>query len=174
MCDEVACSCRNNNVVVSPKHGARGTRLRGQEQRCFERFGAEALSLDIGRAENSHFDLGMRSKKQEDPTPSQIFPGGALVEDGPEVTAKGGQLPFIMTIGGNKETTSWIPYGDAISYAYYGKTEPERVKFIELVLSSGAISIEFKPFLTGVPTTSSFDLSKLRDEMTKHPECALQ
>ncbi len=104
----------------------------------------------------------------------KFSPGGALVEDGPEVTAKGGQLPFIMTIGGNKETTSWIPYGDAISYAYYGKTEPERVKFIELVLSSGAISIEFKPFLTGVPTTSSFDLSKLRDEMTKHPECALQ
>jgi hypothetical protein len=104
----------------------------------------------------------------------KFSPGGALVEDGPEVTAKGGQLPFMMTIGGTKQVESWIPYGDAISYAYYGKTEPERVKFLQLVLSSGIISIDFKPFLTGVPTTSSFDLSKLRDEMAKYPECALQ
>jgi hypothetical protein len=104
----------------------------------------------------------------------KFSPGGALVEDGPEVTAKGGQLPFMMTIGGTRQVESWIPYGDAISYAYYGKTEPERVKFLQLVLSSGIISIDFKPFLTGVPTTSSFDLSKLRDEMAKYPECALQ
>ena len=102
----------------------------------------------------------------------KFSPGGAVVEDSPEVTAKGEQLAFNTTIGGTKQTTSWIPYGDTVSFAYFGKTEPERMKFIQSVLSSGSISIEFKPFLTGAPTTSVFDLSKLRNEMDKYPECA--
>jgi hypothetical protein len=70
--------------------------------------------------------------------------------------------------------TNWIPYGDTATFAYYGKTEPERLTFIQSILGSPAVSIEFKPFLTGTPVTSSFDLSKLRDEMDKHPECALR
>ncbi|MGA2905981.1 MAG: hypothetical protein ABSD98_19310, partial [Candidatus Korobacteraceae bacterium] len=62
--------------------------------------------------------------------------------------------------------------GDAVTYAYFGKTEAERLEFIQSVSSSGTVSIEFKPFLTGSPTTSIFDLSKLRDAMDKYPECA--
>ena len=48
------------------------------------------------------------------------------------------------------------------------------MKFLQSLLSSVTVSIEFKPFLTGVPTTSVFDLSKLRDEMAKYPECTTQ
>jgi hypothetical protein len=98
-----------------------------------------------------------------------FLPGGSLVEDSPE---KSGQLTFNMTIGGIKQTTAWVPSGDAVSFTYFGKQEPERLKFIQSLLSSGAVSIEFTPFLTGVPSTSVFDLSKLRDEMDRYPECA--
>ena len=99
-------------------------------------------------------------------------PGGMLVEDNPESSGRGGELVLDMTTGGTKEATNWIPYGDTESYAYYGRTEPERMKFILNMLGSPTVSIEFKPFLIGVSTTSVFDISKLRDEMGKHPECA--
>jgi hypothetical protein len=99
-------------------------------------------------------------------------PGGMLVEDNPESGGKGGELVLAMTTGGAKEATSWIPDGDTEIYAYYGKTEPERMKFILNMLGSLTVSIEFKPFLTGVSITSVFDISRLRDEMGKHPECA--
>ena len=98
--------------------------------------------------------------------------GGSLVEENFDVNAKPGQLTFNMTIAGASQATSWVPYGDTVTYAYVGKTDPERMEFMQSLLSSGTVSIEFKPFLTGVPTTSVFDLSKLRDEMAKYPECA--
>jgi hypothetical protein len=99
--------------------------------------------------------------------------GGALVED-TDMDAKGAQQIFKMTIGGTTQTTGWVPYGDTITYAYFAKTDAERVKFIQALLNSGKVSVEFKPFLTGAPTTSVFDLSKLRAEMDKSPECAMQ
>ena len=99
--------------------------------------------------------------------------GGALVED-TDMNAKGAQQIFNMTIGGTKQTTGWVPYGDTITYAYFAKSDAERVKFIQALLNSGKVSVEFKPFLTGAPTTSVFDLSKLRAEMDKYPECAMQ
>ena len=104
--------------------------------------------------------------------------GGSLAEDGPEgnpdTPTKDGAVTFPMTIGGERQLTTWIPYGDTITYAYYGKTEPERVKFIQFLLGSPTVSIEFKPFLTGAPTTSVFDISKLRAEMDQHSECAMK
>jgi hypothetical protein len=102
----------------------------------------------------------------------KFLPGGSVVEDNPDAGAQSGQLIFIMTIGGSKQMTTWMPYGDTVTYAYAGKTDAERLKFIQSVSSSGTVSIEFKPFLTGSPTTSTFDLSKLRDAMDKYPECA--
>lgn len=104
----------------------------------------------------------------------KFLPGGMLADDNPEGNAKGGEMVFNMTLGATKEATAWIPYGDTESYAYYGKTEPERLKFIQELLGSTTVSIEFKPFLTGSPTTSIFDVSKLREEMDKHPECAMK
>jgi hypothetical protein len=98
--------------------------------------------------------------------------GSSLVEDNPD--AKDAEQTFHMTIGGARQMTPWVPYGDAISYAYFAKTDAERLKFIQALLNSGKVSIEFKVFLTGKTTTSVFDLSKLREEMDKSPECAVQ
>ena len=95
-----------------------------------------------------------------------------MVEENFDVDAKPGQLTFNMTIAGTKQMTAWVPYGDAVTFTYSAKTDSERLKFIQSLLNSGVVSIEFKPFLTGVPTTSVFDLSKLRDEIDKYPECA--
>ncbi len=97
-------------------------------------------------------------------------PGGAVSEDSPE----GQQVNFTMTIGGTKQSTSWVAFGDTVTFAYFGKHEPERLQFIQSLLNSGVVSIEFKPFLTGESVTSVFDLSKLRAEMDKQPECALK
>jgi hypothetical protein len=65
----------------------------------------------------------------------------------------------------------WIPYGDTVTFAYYGKTEPERLAFIHLLQNSTTLGIEFQPFLTGMSVTSHFSLDKLRDEITKRSEC---
>ena len=99
-------------------------------------------------------------------------PGGAMAEDNLETVPRSGEFTLTMTIGNTKQTTSWIPYGNSETFAYYGKTEPERVKFIQSLLTYPTASIQFKPFLTGVAVTSVFDLSMLRDELAKHPECA--
>jgi hypothetical protein len=101
-----------------------------------------------------------------------VSAGGMLVDDSHEGNPRGGQRTFNMTIGGIKQMTTWVAYGDVVSFTYFGKVESERLKFIQSLLTAGAVSIEFVPFLTGVPTTSDFDLSKLRDELDKYPECA--
>lgn len=110
-------------------------------------------------------------------TPEHILmfsPGEALSEDNPEAGSKNG-IGLLMSMGnGAKTLTTWITYNDVDNYAQYGKTEPERVQFIQKLMKFDTASIEFKPFLTGVSVTSSFDLVKLREEMTKHPECSLQ
>ena len=101
-------------------------------------------------------------------------PGGTLVADSTEEGGRGGQQTLNMTIGGTKRMTTWASFGDVGSFTYFAKTDPERLQFIQSLLTARAVSIEFVPFLTGAPTTSVFDLSKLRDEMDKYPECAMK
>ena len=96
----------------------------------------------------------------------------ALTEADPEKAPKNGAITLHTVIGGKKEATLWIPYGDTVTFAYYGKTEPERVEFLHQLLSAPSASIQFTPFLTGNGTTSIFDLTKLQEEVAKHPECA--
>jgi hypothetical protein len=100
------------------------------------------------------------------------FTAGSALAEGTDMDAKGAQLILNMTVGGTKQKTGWVPYGDTITYAYFAKSDVDRVKFIQSMLDSGRVSIEFKPFLTGKPTTSVFDVSKVREEMDKSPECA--
>jgi hypothetical protein len=100
----------------------------------------------------------------------KFLPGGLLVEDSPDITAKSGESVFAMTIGGTKQITEWAP-SDPSTFVYLGKADADRVNFIQSLLNSGTVSIEFKPFLNGAATTSTFDLGKLREEMAKHPEC---
>ncbi len=97
-------------------------------------------------------------------------PGGTVVPDSPDANEKSGQA-FTMTIAGTRQETAWVPYVDPETFAYFAKTEPERLQFIQTVLRSGTVAIEFKPFLSGVPTTTSFDVSKLEEEMSRHTEC---
>jgi len=101
-------------------------------------------------------------------------PGSEISEDDPESEPRSGQLTLKVKIGGTKQVTSWIPYGSKATFAYYGKTEPERLKFIQDLLASPTISFQFKPYLTGQAVTAEFDLSQLRDEAAKHPECDLK
>ena len=97
--------------------------------------------------------------------------GGALAEGDAESAPKNSAITLHMMVGGKEQVTEWIPYNDPITYAYYGKTEPERAAFLQLLLSAPTASIKFTPFLTGATATSVFDLSKLRDEVNSHPEC---
>ncbi len=97
-------------------------------------------------------------------------PGGSVVGDDMDASAKGGQA-FVITINGKKQTSTWMRYGDAESYANVARTEPERMQFLQSLLGS-TVSIDFKLFLTGTPTTATFDLSKLRDAMNKQSECS--
>lgn len=101
-------------------------------------------------------------------------PGGAIAEDKAEDAPRSGELSLDVTVNGKKKPMDWIPYGDTVTFAYYGKTEPERVQFLQALLSSPTISFDFTPFLTGTPITSTFDLSQLREEVSQHPECAMQ
>jgi hypothetical protein len=98
--------------------------------------------------------------------------GGALAEGDPESAPKNGAISLHMIVGGKDEVTDWIPYNDPVTFTYYGKTEPERMTFLQLLLSAPTASISFTPFLTGATATSTFDLSKLRDEVNAQPECA--
>ena len=104
----------------------------------------------------------------------KFSPAGTLGEDSVDAPSKGENAVLDVTIGGIEQTTTWAPYGDAITFVYFGKTEVERIAFIQSLLGSPTVSIEFKPFLTGVATTSVFDISKLREEVSKHPECGMQ
>jgi hypothetical protein len=101
----------------------------------------------------------------------KFLPGGSLVEDNSDINAKGGHVIFNVTMGGTTQATAWLDYGDTVSFVYFSKSDAERWKFIQSLLNSGVVSIEFKPFLTGTPATSTFDLSKLREEISQYPEC---
>lgn len=100
-------------------------------------------------------------------------PGEAIGEDKAEDAPRSGELYLDTTLGGKKDSTPWIPYGDTVTFAYYGRTEPERIQFLRLLLDSPTISFDFTPFLTGTTITSTFDLSQLRQQVTQHPECAM-
>jgi hypothetical protein len=102
-------------------------------------------------------------------------PGGMLTEQEYSSFGKSTSLTLETTIGGNKQKTTWVSNNDKNfqSYAYVGKTEPERIHFLRGLLNAPAVSIEFTPFLTGIPASSTFDLTGLRTEFDKHPECAI-
>jgi len=102
-----------------------------------------------------------------------IFMPGGEVGDPQPAGGKGGE-PFVVKVNGTQRASMWVPYQDTSSYVYFARSDAERMQFIEAVLNAGTISFDFKPFLTGVATTAVFDLSKLREEVNKHPECSAQ
>jgi hypothetical protein len=98
---------------------------------------------------------------------------GMLTESDIGTTPRNGEIGLVMVINGNRQETTWIPYSDVATFAYYGKTEPERAAFLRLILSSPTITFEFTPFLTGTAERAVFDLSKLREEVNNHSECGM-
>ncbi len=101
-------------------------------------------------------------------------PGGILTEQEYSTFGNSASLELDVTLGEHKQSTTWVSHGNLQSFDYYGKTEPERIQFVQALLSVPSVSIAFTPFLTGTPTASTFDLSGLRAEIVKHPECAMQ
>jgi hypothetical protein len=103
-------------------------------------------------------------------------PGGILTEQEYSSFGNSTSLVLEMTIGGHKQPTTWVSHNfqSFQSFDYVGKTEPERIEFLQALLSVPTVSIDFTPFLTGTPTSSTFDLTGLRTEFDKHPECAMK
>ncbi len=101
-------------------------------------------------------------------------PGGILTEQEYSTFGASATLTLQMTAGAHKQSTVWVAHGDIQAFDYYGKTEPERIQFLQVLLSAPTISLEFTPFLTGVPASSTFDLTGLRTEFDKHPECSMK
>ena len=101
-------------------------------------------------------------------------PGGILTEQEYSTFGKSASLALEVTVGEQKLSTNWVAQGNLENFAYFGKTEPERLNFLHTLLGAPMISIEFTPFLTGEPVTSTFDLTGLQAEFAKHPECAMK
>jgi hypothetical protein len=97
--------------------------------------------------------------------------GGVLTEQEYSPFGSSSSLVLPVKLGGQQLSTHWVAYGNVETYAYYGKTEPERLTFLHELLNGPSMTVEFTPFLTGVPTSSTFDLSELRLEFDRHPEC---
>jgi len=136
-------------------------------------WAVKPYQLMSGEEKTAIFSIVCTQKGKKSAHLLKFLPGGALVEDSPDVTARSGESVFAMTINGARQITEWAP-SDPVTFAYYGKTDADRLKFIQSLLSSGTVTIEFKPFLSGMQTSSTFDLSKLRQEMSKYPDCGAQ
>jgi hypothetical protein len=102
-------------------------------------------------------------------------PGGEMAQPDSSFGASSNAPESVsLIIDGKTQATNWVPYGETASFAYVGKTEPERMQMIHSLLSASTVSLQFKPFLTGTTVTSTFDLTNLREELNKRPECAEQ
>jgi hypothetical protein len=100
--------------------------------------------------------------------------GGILTEQEYSTFGASATLTLEMTSGAHKQPTIWVAHGTLESFDYYGKTEPERIQFLQTLLNAPTVSLAFTPFLTGVPASSTFDLTGLRTEFDKHPECSMK
>ena len=101
-------------------------------------------------------------------------PGSALAQKQFSTFGSTATVSLEITLEGHRQATAWVSAGSADDYAYFGKTEPERVQFLQALWRASALTIEFTPFLTGIPVSSTFDLTTLRAEFDKHPECTME
>lgn len=101
-------------------------------------------------------------------------PGGILTEQEYSTFGSSASLVLDITIGEHKQSAAWVAHNNLQSFDYVGKTEPERIQFLQALLSAPAISISYTPFLTGSPISSTFDMTGMRTELAKHGECAIQ
>ena len=129
--------------------------------------------MSSGQARTPVLSISCQQKGKKFGHAITFSPGGILTEQEYSTFGSSATLNLEMTIGTHKEPTIWVAHGNLQSFDYYGKTEPERVQFVRALLQVPAITLDFTPFLTGVPVSSTFDLTGLHMEFAKHPECSL-
>jgi hypothetical protein len=155
--------------------------LRGQDVQVTSDKGVVTLSVTAqkahvaGQAKAPVLSVVCQQKGKKFTHAITFAPGGMLTEQEFSTFGNSTSLVLEMTIGENKQSTTWVAHNfkSFQSYEYVGKTEPERIHFLQTLLSAPSVSIAFTPFLTGAPTSSTFDLTGLRTEFDKHPECAM-
>ena len=160
------CACASNGQQVQVSAIKGGVALSIEAQKSYQFITGEekrpALSIECLQKgkKNGHLVI--------------FSPAGEVVQADPLSGIGNGPLALLITLDGTSESTNWVPYRDSSSFAYLGKTEPERVQFMHTLVNAKIVSIEFKPFLTGTLVKVSFDTRSLRDELSKHPECSEQ
>lgn len=100
-----------------------------------------------------------------------FLPGGILTEQEYSTFGSSASLALVAHLGEQTFSTNWVAYGNVETFTYYGKTEQERVAFLHALLKEPSLTLEFTPFLTGVPTSTTFQLTELRAEYERHTEC---
>ena len=159
-----ALSCWGQEVEVNPTKGGIALSVSAQQ----------AYQLMPGESKQPVLSIECLHKGSKVSHLVMFQPGGMVAENTADLSANAATQIMPVTINGKKHTIPWAQYGDASTYAYAGKTDAERMEFIEMLLSSPTVSIEFKPFLTGTNTTAVFNVSKLHDEMNRHAECGVR
>ena len=157
------------------------TNLWGQDIQVTSDKGVVTLSVTAqkahvsGQAKTPVLSVVCQQKGKKFTHAITFQPGGMLTEQEYSSFGNSTTLVLEMTIGGNKQSTTWMSHNfkSFQSYDYVGKTEPERIQFLQTLLNVPTVSIGFTPFLTGTPASSTFDLTGLRTEFDKHPECAM-
>lgn len=130
--------------------------------------------ISTGRPKVPMLTVSCQQKGKKTGHSVTFSPGGILTEQQYSTFGNSAAVPLAVKLGGQKLSTNWVAYGNVETFTYYGKTEQERLVFLHALLNAPSITIEFTPFLTGVPTSSTFDLPELRVEFDRHPECALK
>ena len=156
--------------------------LLGQDVHVTSDKGVITLSLMAqkpyasGQAKTPVLSVVCQQKGKKTAHAITFSPGGILTEHEYSSFANSTSLVLEMTIEGHKQSTTWVSHNfqSFQSFDYVGKTEPERIHFLQALLSVPTVSVEFTPFLTGIPTSSTFNLTGLQAEFAKHPECAMK
>ena len=162
-------------VVTQPLGTGRARDLR-QRRHHAKRDGPEALRADRLRpGEEPGVERRLPAKGQENRARNRVFAGrpgdraGILNLRKVRIAGVGDYHRGTHAIGDFGSSRSPLQ-----SFDFVGKTEPERISFLPVLLSVPTVSIGFTPFLTGTSTSSTFDLTGLRTEFDKHPECAMK
>jgi hypothetical protein len=127
-----------------------------------------------GPAKTPVLSIVCQQKGKKNTHAIMFSPGVILTEQEFSPFGSSASLALEMTIGEHKQPTTWVSHSNLQSFDYVGKTEAERLQFLQVLLSVPTVSIAFTPFLTGAPASSTFDLTGLRTEFDKHPECAMK
>ena len=154
--------------------------LLGQDVQVTSENGVITLSMTAqkpyvsGQTRTPVLSVVCRQKGKKFTHAISFSPGGFLTQQDYSPYGKSSSLVLQMSIAGHKQSTTWVSQENPFqSFEYVGKTEPDRIQFLQTLLSVPTVILEFTPFLTGAPASSTFDLSGLRAEFDKHPECTM-